>query len=416
MAHLKLTPREWQDTAFKKWETNPSNEYHGTIDAVTGSGKSMVGHMAIVDYFHNNNKKIFVIVKTEALQKQWQKEIIEKTDITESDIGIIGGGKYEDNNRVIIAIINSLRRKIVNEGLLVLDECHNYQSEENVKFIDRSSFERILALSATPKRSDGKDSLLLDNLAPIIYQYGFEQAKKDGTVCDFKIVNIGVEFTPQESILYNEKDEYIKANFKKFGFNLSNVIMNTSHPNPTTRFTAQNLMKCIASRKKIIFESENKLERLIKLLKERTSTTPEDKYIIFCEQINTSNSIYKRIQQEIKNGLKIGKPERFNSKMKPELKNSAIDKFKNNETNVLLAVKALDEGLDVPDTNIGIIYTGSGVGRQFIQRLGRPLRQKEGKTAVLYQLYVQNTKDYDWLVSRMGIHKKSLEHIIEWIE
>ena len=81
MQHLKLTPREWQLNAFKEWQTNPDNNYHGTIDAVTGSGKSMVGHMAIVDYFHNHNKRIFVIVKTEALQKQWHKEIIEKNEM-----------------------------------------------------------------------------------------------------------------------------------------------------------------------------------------------------------------------------------------------------------------------------------------------------------------------------------------------
>lgn len=410
MQHLKLTPREWQLNAFEKWH---DNNYHGTIDAVTGSGKSMVGHMAIVDYFHNHNKKIFIIVKTEALQKQWLNEIIEKTDIKEDDIGIIGGGKYEDDNKVIIAIINSLRRKIVNEGLLVLDECHNYQSEENIKFINRSSFERILALSATPKRSDGRDILLLEDMAPIIYQYGFEEAKSDGNICDFKIVNIGVKFTPKESILYNEKNEYVKKNFKRFGFSLSNVIMNTSHPDPSTRFLALNLMRCIASRKKIIFESENKLHRLLKLLYDKTNISQPDKFIIFCEQINTSKMISKQIKDEIKNGLKVKTPELFNSGMKQDLKNNAIEKFKNNETNILVVVKAFDEGMDVPDANIGIVYTGSGVERQFIQRLGRILRKQPGKIAILYQLYVQDSKDYDWLSSRMKSHVRSN---IEWSE
>ena len=48
--------------------------------------------------------------------------------------------------------------------------------------------------------------------------------------------------------------------------------------------------------------------------------------------------------------------------------------------------KVLDEGVDVPDANIGVILSGSGSRREFVQRLGRILRKKGDKKAVLYEI------------------------------
>jgi len=48
--------------------------------------------------------------------------------------------------------------------------------------------------------------------------------------------------------------------------------------------------------------------------------------------------------------------------------------------------KVLDEGIDVPEANIGIIASGTGSKLAYIQRLGRILRKKEGKEAILYEI------------------------------
>lgn len=415
--HITLEPREWQLKAYNNW---CENNYHGTIKAVTGSGKSLVGIMGLVNYFYHQNqhKRIYIIVKTKALQKQWVTNVKKLTDIDNNNIGLIGDGIHDDEiegqnrKRIIVAIINSLRRVIVDEGLLILDECHNYCSDENFKFINRSSFEQLIAISATP---ECMNIHLLKEIAPFIYQYDLQDARDDDVVSEFKIVNIGVKFTPKEDIEYKEKHDKVCKYMKEFGYDLNRIIASTFHDSPHIRMKAQNTMRLIASRKRIIFSSVNKMTRLTELISSRLNRCPNDKFIVFSEQINTSRDIVRAIRAKVDSNVRIKRPVLFNSKVTQKKQDLAIEKFKDNTANVLVVVKSFDEGMDVPDANIGIIYTGSGAERQFIQRLGRILRKQEGKTAILYQLYVIDSKDKDWLMSRMG-DCKSMKGIIEWSE
>lgn len=413
--HITLEPREWQIKAYNNW---CENKHHGTIKAVTGSGKSLVGIMCLVNYFYhiNNTKRIYIIVGTKALQKQWYNYVKESSDIDDNNIGLVGDGLHDDEiegperKRIIIGIINSLRRVIVDEGLLILDECHNYCSSENFKFINRSSFEQLIAISATPECMNIQ---LLKDIAPFIYKYNLQDAKSDDVISEFKVVNIGVNFTHEEGIIYKEKHDKVCTYMKEFGYNLDNVTRGTTHESPHIRMKAQNTMRMIASRKKIIFTSKNKMIRMTQLVSDRLNMYPNDKFIIFSEQINTSKDILRALKVKIQTNNKIKRPVLFNSKVTQKKQDLAIEKFKDNTTNILVVVRSFDEGMDVPDANIGIIYTGSGKERQFIQRLGRILRKQKDKTAILYQLYVRDSKDKDWLMSRMG-DCKTMKSIIEW--
>jgi len=51
----------------------------------------------------------------------------------------------------------------------------------------------------------------------------------------------------------------------------------------------------------------------------------------------------------------------------------------------------LDEGVDVPDASVGFILSGTGSGREYIQRLGRILRKKRGKQARLIEIVARGT-------------------------
>ncbi|MCK5027962.1 MAG: DEAD/DEAH box helicase family protein, partial [Candidatus Pacebacteria bacterium] len=353
--HIKLEPRDWQIKAYNKW---CENNRHGTIKAVTGSGKSLVGIMGLVNYFYylNQTKKIYIIVKTKALQNQWVKNVKNLTDIDEKHIGLIGNGMHddeiegEDRKRIIVAIINSLRRVIVDEGLLILDECHNYCSEENFKFINRSSFEQLMAISATP---ECMNIHLLKDIAPFVYQYDLQDARDDDVVSEFKIVNIGVKFTNEEEIEYREKHDKVCAMMKEFGYDLNRILRSTFHESPHIRMKAQNTMRVIASRKRIIFSSKNKMLRLTQLISDRLDNCPNDKFIIFSEQINTSKDIVRAIKVKMQANNKIKRPVLFNSKVVQKKQDEAIEKFKNNTANILVVVKSFDEGMDVPDANIG---------------------------------------------------------------
>ena len=70
-----------------------------------------------------------------------------------------------------------------------------------------------------------------------------------------------------------------------------------------------------------------------------------------------------------------------------------LEKFRNGEYRVLLTSKVLNEGVDVPEASVGIVVSGSGSTREHVQRLGRILRAKEGKQAVLYELVSMGTSE-----------------------
>jgi superfamily II DNA or RNA helicase len=74
-------------------------------------------------------------------------------------------------------------------------------------------------------------------------------------------------------------------------------------------------------------------------------------------------------------------------------RNEILDRFRSGIYRAVVTSKVLDEGIDVPDADVGIILSGTGSQRAFIQRLGRILRKKEGKEAVLYEIVSSETSE-----------------------
>jgi superfamily II DNA or RNA helicase len=127
---------------------------------------------------------------------------------------------------------------------------------------------------------------------------------------------------------------------------------------------------------------------------------------LFCELIETAEFINNYLQTK---GIKTGI---YHSKMKRDERKDLLTQFKDDKIRIMIAVRCLDEGINVPDANVGIVIAGSSVSRQTIQRLGRILRPKEGKQARYYQFYVPNTKDEDWLHKRNQTILPMAENVI----
>ena len=71
-----------------------------------------------------------------------------------------------------------------------------------------------------------------------------------------------------------------------------------------------------------------------------------------------------------------------------------LKSFRSGEYPILVTSKVLNEGVDVPDANVGMIVSGSGSIREHVQRLGRILRARPGKQAILYELVSKDTGEY----------------------
>ena len=114
----------------------------------------------------------------------------------------------------------------------------------------------------------------------------------------------------------------------------------------------------------------------------------QQKILIFSERILQAETLYKLLENQYP-----GKIGRYHSKMGPQANKNALERFRLGDIRILIACKAIDEGVDIPDAAVGIILSGTSVQRQRIQRLGRIIRKKEGKEqALLYYLHVTAAK------------------------
>lgn len=72
---------------------------------------------------------------------------------------------------------------------------------------------------------------------------------------------------------------------------------------------------------------------------------------------------------------------------------AALERFRRGELHALVSARVLNEGIDVPDAEVAIVVGGTHGSREHVQRIGRLLRPREGKTAVLYELIMRGTSE-----------------------
>ena len=75
----------------------------------------------------------------------------------------------------------------------------------------------------------------------------------------------------------------------------------------------------------------------------------------------------------------------------------ALKRFKEDDVNILCSTKALNQGFDIPNANIGIICGLTSKALSMVQRIGRLIRYEEGKTGKIYIIYVKDTQEEKWL-------------------
>lgn len=350
----------WQKEAFAAWKANGKR---GTIQAATGSGKTLLGIEAIKE---NIAGSVLIVVPTIPLQKQWKNEIVQKLKISEDMVGYVGNGFFDFDRNIIIAVVNSIRNLEPKKDLLILDEIHHYGSVENIKFLRSGKYTHVLGLSATPEREDGAHEEILKN-APIVYRYGTEKAIQDKTLSPFSLIFQGVELSQAERREYDKIHEYLKANptdWNKYSF---------SEISPQ-------LKRAYLARKHILHESLSKLETAASIIKEHE----HEKIIVFSEFTKSVDALEHAVR-------KTRPVFKYHSNLPKAFRAAHLQAFRDCTNSVLISAKSIDEGVNVPDANIGIIIAGSKTTRQTVQRLGRILRKRDGKKAVIYVLYCRDT-------------------------
>jgi superfamily II DNA or RNA helicase len=364
---LRFEPRRWQTVALSRWR----EKNRGVVSVVTGGGKTAFALMCMEE-FHTTHPegRVIIVVPTAALLDQWHVALTEDLAIPAGTIACYSGEeKPEKPLQVNILIINTAREltQVVNQGapsFLVVDECHRAGSPHNARSL-RGDFAAALGLSATPRRQydRGFEQYVVPSLGPIIYEYDYTEARGEGVICPFDLINVEVPLLDDEATKYAG----------------------------LTRRCASELQRVQSG-----CGSEEKLKRLLQQ-RAAVSATATMRIPVACALVEGNRGqrtlvFHERVKcaEKIANALNERRHSvtTYHSRIRPALRRHNLLLFRRGVFDVLVCCRALDEGMDVPETTIAVIASSTASTRQRIQRLGRVLRPARGKQgALIYTLY-----------------------------
>ena len=387
----------WQEECLAAWE---KNNCRGIVQAVTGAGKTILAVKAIKKIWQACGDDLWtvIVVPTRALMLQWNRILL--SSFLEEHA--------PKKSQFQVCVVNSARYRLARQMLaklrdgktvlLVADECHHYASAENRKIFefvpltpDAPGQYFALGLSATVNDRDSAD-ILESALGRIIFRYSYNRALREGAVAEFRLVQVALHFRKDEYEAYQELSERMKRLrtqlyscyplLKKDSSSFFAVLQTLAKDDCSyTGVLAKSFLHLSYQRKKIVCMAENRVLCVQHLLR---GIDIRRKVLIFSERIEQAETLFTQLKQIY--GSKVGK---YHSKAGKQANDNALDRFRNGEILILITCKALDEGVDVPDAEIGIILSGTGMERQRLQRLGRILRRSDKKKAAcLYYLFI----------------------------
>ena len=369
--HSSIVLRNYQNQALDAWIASGNR---GIIVLPTGSGKTLVGIKAISLL----NTPTIVIAPTLDLVDQWRSRLNKEF---KTDVGVLGGGE-RDIRALTVSTYDSAyihADKLGNRfGLIIFDEVHHLPAAgyKNIAEMFASPFR--MGLTATYEREDG----LHTELNRLVGGKVFERRVKDLTgthLSPFRLEKIVVELTEEEQEEYEKSQKVFSDYLARINLTIRSpadfqklVMRSGRDPGARRALLARNKARDIA------YNSVSKIGKLSEILKKHD----DGKMFIFTEH----NKLVHRISRQF---LVPSITYRTTIKERSEI----LDRFKSGIYRAVVTSRVLDEGIDVPDADVAIILSGTGSERAFIQRLGRILRKKEGKEAVLYEIISAETSE-----------------------
>ena len=414
-------PREYQQIALNKWK---ENKLKGLFAMATGTGKTITALNCLLEiYKRKGYYKAIILVPTITLVEQWEKEcrkfnfkhIIKVSSQNRDWKDTISQLTIRERNRVwskdclyiIIATYASFAKSQtfdylngLPEGkvLLIADEAHNMGANLIKKRLDEIKYQRRIGLSATPDRQyDDAGNHAINRFFGVEDEYTFvydmREAIQNKVLCQYEYYPHLVELTDSEMECYVEISEeiakYISVNEDAF---------NSGDPILTGLLLKRKRIIHKAANKKIVFKSI--LEQRFKekgnlkytLVYVPEGDEPESTADVFDERdmLQTDSFTDKLIDQYstiVKNINERVTIRKFTAQTTD--RDQVIRDFADGRIDVLTSMKCLDEGIDVPRSELAIFCASTGNPRQFIQRRGRILRTHPDKhLAVIHDLVV----------------------------
>lgn len=402
----------WQAEALAAWHRQGRR---GVVEAVTGTGKTMVGVAAVAEELAAGGQAC-VLVPTRELLGQWQ-EVLGRCLPAGRIVGLLGGGNHGrlGDHDVLVAVVNSARLADLSPrrpgGLLVADECHRYGSEEN-RLALATGFPRRLGLSATYARADDAHLTALDPyFGGTCYRLGYRRALDDGVIARSSVTLVGVRFCDEERAAYDELSQLMSAARAQLlasglvppepvGVFMEAVarLARAGGDDPAA-FAARRYLRAMQDRRHLLAETPAKVTALAGLVPALRSA---DRAIVFTQSIVAAERAATQLRAHAL------RADAVHSGLDLASRRCVLERFAAGALDVVSAPQVLDEGVDVPAADLAVILAASRSRRQMIQRMGRVLRRKpDGRRARFVVVSVEGTVEDPAL----GAHHDFLDEV-----
>lgn len=383
--------RPHQFAALEAWVANGRR---GIFEHATGSGKTFTAICAIRDALMRN-KSVIVLVPSIGLLEQWEIEL--KKAITDIKVDyLICGSKHSvwrrngllsawtapDTDRKTIAITTmdtacgDAFRSGITQGehlLVVADEVHRIGSNRRSRFLEVNAGER-LGLSATPVRygdPEGTEAIMGYFGGVVKPVYSLKDAIHDGVLTRYFYYPKEMHLSPTEQEDWNSLTKQINKLYARLMAGSS-----SGEVNCMSNYRMRSLM---LQRARIVKNAAQKITLAGEIILQNYQKG--QKWIVYCDNQTQLSAVLALLLKH-----KIDAYE-YHSEMVGD-RNETLDYF-SSFGGVLVSIRCLDEGIDIPSTTHALILASSKNPREFIQRRGRILRRADGKNfAYLFDVVV----------------------------
>jgi len=347
----KFGMRDYQRASVEVFHAGGTNEGgSGVVVLPCGAGKTIVG----IGVMQIVGAETLILVTNTLSIRQWKNEILDKTDIPESDIGEYSG-ETKEIKPITIATYNILthRKKkgsdfthfhifsANNWGLIIYDEVHLLPAPV-FRMTSELQAKRRLGLTATLVREDGLEEDVFSLIGPKKYDVPWKELESKSWIAEAKCIEIRINMDDELRLKYSVSDD----------------------------------------REKFRLASENpeKMKAIELILKKHSNSN----ILIIGQYINQLEEISRKFKIPLITG-----------KTPLQERQDLYDAFRKGQIKSLVVSKVANFSIDLPDANIAIQVSGTfGSRQEEAQRLGRILRpKKDDNTAIFYSLVSRDTSE-----------------------
>jgi superfamily II DNA or RNA helicase len=297
------------------------------------------------------------------------------------DVGVVGGGEHEVRPLTVTTYDSAYvhMEHLGNRfGLVVFDECHHLPGEAYSLAAEGCLAPFRLGLTATPERPDGRHALLDDLVGPVVHRTEVDELAGE-FLAEYTTERILIELTDDERRAYEKARGVYRDFIRSQGIRMGgpdgwNEFVRRSARTPAGR----RAMRAYQLQRRLAFAAPSKLEYVEHLL----HLHREERTLLFTDRNEEAHALSRRFLVPV-----------ITHQTRPTERSEILAGLASGLYGAVATSRVLNEGVDMPDASVAIVLSGSGSVREHVQRLGRILRKRGGKRAVLYELVSGGTAE-----------------------